>query len=117
MSRDAMVQCFLHAAVLTSSPWLGRRAVPEKVSTSTASRSTKPRCTRRNLMARSISPSSFFTNLDLRANLEAMMFDAFEMSCSWKTCCQTMSRVRCRGPSMLSRGSPGRQPSRGGRLP
>eukprot|EP00959_Pyramimonas_sp_CCMP1952_P204065 4267704-Pyramimonas_sp.AAC.1 len=59
MSREAVIHGFLHAAVLANSLWLGRRAVPEKVSTSQVSRSMKPRNTRRNLMARSTSPFSF----------------------------------------------------------
>eukprot|EP00959_Pyramimonas_sp_CCMP1952_P097573 2039551-Pyramimonas_sp.AAC.1 len=57
-----MAHCFLRAAVLASSLWLDRRAVPEKVSTSKASRSMGPRSTERILMVRSISSFSFFAN-------------------------------------------------------
>eukprot|EP00959_Pyramimonas_sp_CCMP1952_P306979 6425046-Pyramimonas_sp.AAC.1 len=70
MPRGAMIICFLHAAALAISPRQDRRAVPEKVSTSKASRSTKPRRARRNLMARSVSPVSLFTNFHAYAYLE-----------------------------------------------
>eukprot|EP00959_Pyramimonas_sp_CCMP1952_P051201 1070113-Pyramimonas_sp.AAC.1 len=78
MSREAMIHCCLHAAVLANSPWLDRRAVPETVSTSKASRSMEPRITMRNMMARSISPFSFFTNFHACTYLEVMMFDALD---------------------------------------
>eukprot|EP00959_Pyramimonas_sp_CCMP1952_P289606 6057192-Pyramimonas_sp.AAC.1 len=84
MSREAMIHCFLHAAVLASSPWLRRRAVPGMVSTSKASRPMKPRSTRRKQMARSISPFSFFTNFQFYTCLEFMMFDALDTSCILK---------------------------------
>eukprot|EP00959_Pyramimonas_sp_CCMP1952_P379748 7954864-Pyramimonas_sp.AAC.1 len=70
MSREAMIHCFLHAAVLASSLWLDRRAVPEKVSTSKAPRSMKPRSAKRRLTGRSISPFSFFTHFHLYTDLE-----------------------------------------------
>eukprot|EP00959_Pyramimonas_sp_CCMP1952_P232878 4867059-Pyramimonas_sp.AAC.1 len=67
MSREAMVHCFLRAAVLASRLWPGRRAVPEKASASKASRSTGPRSAERNVMVRSISPFSLFKNFNLHA--------------------------------------------------
>eukprot|EP00959_Pyramimonas_sp_CCMP1952_P153966 3221090-Pyramimonas_sp.AAC.1 len=84
MSRGAIVHFFLHAAVLANSLWLDRRAVPENVSTSKASRSMRPRSTKRSLMARSISPFSFCTNLNLHTYLEVMMFDALAIDCILK---------------------------------
>eukprot|EP00959_Pyramimonas_sp_CCMP1952_P109292 2286084-Pyramimonas_sp.AAC.1 len=80
MSREAMIHCFLHAAVLTSNLWLDRLAVPENVSTSKASRSMRPRRIKRSRMVRVVSPFSFFTNFYLRAYLEAMIFDASAIS-------------------------------------
>eukprot|EP00959_Pyramimonas_sp_CCMP1952_P011655 244918-Pyramimonas_sp.AAC.1 len=71
-----MIHYFLHAAVLASSLWLDRRAK--------ASRSMKPRSTRRNLMARSISPFPCFINFYVHTDLEVMMFDALDMSCMMK---------------------------------
>eukprot|EP00959_Pyramimonas_sp_CCMP1952_P419073 8778450-Pyramimonas_sp.AAC.1 len=84
MSMAAMIHCFLHAAVLASSHQLGRRAVPEKVSTSKASGPMKPRSTRRNLMARHTSPFPFFTNCHAYTYLEVMMFYALDRSSSLK---------------------------------
>eukprot|EP00959_Pyramimonas_sp_CCMP1952_P013083 276565-Pyramimonas_sp.AAC.1 len=70
MSRGALIHCVLHAAALASNLWLDRRAVPEKASTSKASRSMVPLSTRRNLMASPISPFPFFANFHLRTHLE-----------------------------------------------
>ena len=67
---DAMIHFLLHAAALANSRWLDRRAVPENVSTSKASRSIKPRSTRRKRMVRYISPFSFLTNFHLYTDLE-----------------------------------------------
>eukprot|EP00959_Pyramimonas_sp_CCMP1952_P116610 2437231-Pyramimonas_sp.AAC.1 len=68
MSREAMINCFLHAAALASNIRLGRRAVPEKVSAPKASRCMNPRSTMRSPMARSISPFSFLTHVNLYAH-------------------------------------------------
>eukprot|EP00959_Pyramimonas_sp_CCMP1952_P370487 7759350-Pyramimonas_sp.AAC.1 len=56
MSRETIIHCFLHAAVLARDLWLDLLAVPENVSTSKPSRSMKPRSTKRSRMARSIPP-------------------------------------------------------------
>eukprot|EP00959_Pyramimonas_sp_CCMP1952_P319728 6690063-Pyramimonas_sp.AAC.1 len=80
MSRDAMAHCFLRAAALASNRRFDRRAVPENASASEASRSVKPRSTRRNLMARSISPISLLTNFRLYTYIGVMVFDALDAS-------------------------------------
>eukprot|EP00959_Pyramimonas_sp_CCMP1952_P245406 5129214-Pyramimonas_sp.AAC.1 len=84
MSREAMMNCFLHAAVQASNLWLDHLAVPENVSTPKASRSMEPRSTKRSQMVRSISPFSFFTHFHVYTYLEVMMFDALAISCILK---------------------------------
>eukprot|EP00959_Pyramimonas_sp_CCMP1952_P307701 6440246-Pyramimonas_sp.AAC.1 len=49
-----MIHCFLHAAVLASNLWLALLALPENASKSKASRSMRPRSTKRSRMVRSI---------------------------------------------------------------
>eukprot|EP00959_Pyramimonas_sp_CCMP1952_P318632 6667266-Pyramimonas_sp.AAC.2 len=79
-----MIHCFLHAAALASSLWIGRRAVPENTFTPKDSRFVKPRRTKRSLMVRAMSPFSFLTNFHVRTYLEVMMFDGLAIYCILK---------------------------------
>eukprot|EP00959_Pyramimonas_sp_CCMP1952_P329035 6888540-Pyramimonas_sp.AAC.1 len=63
-SWEAMVHCFLRAAVLESNLWLGRRANPEN-----------------GFHVEGFEvhgPFSSFTNFDLQTDLDVMVFDALD---------------------------------------